>query len=202
MGLCCSCCRSNNERAFKSELDAPLIRDVMSSLPASAQVVVLKVLKVDRIEGVGFSNTADPYVEMRLAPPDGVAGEQVKITSKRPQTITPEWDPPEKFQYIVSNVHKSKIVFSVFHFNGTSDPTPLGDGALSLKDLTEESQELKVRLMDPSSGKPGGEVCTVLYCTVLYCAVLCCAVLLASRPTCLPRFVLLPYSVVCCDTIL
>lgn len=157
MGGCCSCCRANNEKAFKSELDAPLLRDIMTSLPPNTQIVVVKVLSADRIEGVGFSNTADPYVEMRLSPPDGIAGEQVKTTSKRPQTITPQWDPPEKFQYIVSNIAKSKVVFSVFHFNGTSDPTPLGDGTLSLKNLTEEPQELKVNLINPNTGKAGGE---------------------------------------------
>jgi len=132
----------------------------MASLPPNTQIAVVKVLKVHGIQGIGFANTAEPYVEMRLSPPDSIAGEQIKITSKRPQTILPEWDPPEKFQFVVSNISKSKVVLSVFSFNGTSDPTPLGDGALPVKDLTEESQELKVKLMDPNSGKPGG-ICTV-----------------------------------------
>lgn len=95
---------------------------------------------------------------MRIRPGDMVAGEQVKCTSKRPQTIEPKWEPAEKFQFIVANLMSTKLVVSVYHFNGTSDPDPLGDGTLALKDLTQDESPYSVQLINPNTGKPGGIV--------------------------------------------
>ena len=100
---------------------------------------------------------------MRLNPIDPIAGEQIKVTSKRPQTLMPQWDPAEKFQYIVSSRKKSKLVFSVYHFTGTSDPTPMGDGSLALQGIGEDPIEKKVQLMNPSTGKPKGYVVVEVY---------------------------------------
>ena len=62
--------------------------------------------------GDGFSGTSDPYVELTLKPGDPVAGEQHQRTTARARTLDPKWDPPERFQFIVSNLETSRIVMS------------------------------------------------------------------------------------------
>lgn len=164
MGLCNSCMKHDNTKAYKSELDAPLIRDIMSNLPQETKIIIVKICNATNLPGITFSNTSDPYVELKLRPSDKYAGEQIKSTSKRPQTLNPIWEPPEKFQFIVSDIKKSKIIFSLYHYNGSNDNNnPLGDGVLTLNTLinsnsSNEPQLHHISLINPSTGKTGGEV--------------------------------------------
>ena len=48
MGNCC--CHRHNERAFPSEINAPLVRDVMSTLPDSAVIVIVKVQRASELQ--------------------------------------------------------------------------------------------------------------------------------------------------------
>ena len=140
---------------------------MLSNLPDNTKVVIIKVHSARGIEGVNtFSKSSEPYAEIKLRPPDPVAGEQVKCTSKRPPTLEPRWEPAEKFQFIVTNPSTSKIVISLYHFNGTSNPVGLGDTAIAVKDITDVSTTKSLKLKNPDTGKMRGdieiEVCTKL----------------------------------------
>ena len=59
-----------------------------------------------------FSGLSDPYFELTLKPGDPVAGEQHQRSTAKSRTLEPVWEPPERFQFIVSNLENSRIVLS------------------------------------------------------------------------------------------
>ena len=80
---------------------------------ADSRVIIVKVISAHGIAAAdSFYGTSDPYVELVLRPGDPVAGEQNQHTSARSRTLEPKWDPPERFQFIVSNLETSRIVLS------------------------------------------------------------------------------------------
>jgi hypothetical protein len=58
---------------------------------------------------LGVSN---PYVDIRITPPDRRFGDQLQRSSYKPLTVNPIWTPYERFQH-TTNIPDSKIVFSL-----------------------------------------------------------------------------------------
>jgi hypothetical protein len=59
---------------------------------------------------LGVSN---PYVDIRIRPPDPRFGDQLQRSSYKPLTVNPIWTPYERFQHTTS-IPDSKIVFSLY----------------------------------------------------------------------------------------
>jgi hypothetical protein len=80
---------------------------------SDAQVIILKLCRASGVAGVdGFSGLSDPYFELSLKPGEPVAGEQHQRSTAKSRTLEPKWDPPERFQFIVSDLENSRIVLS------------------------------------------------------------------------------------------
>jgi len=131
---------------------------LVSMQRGDAQVVTILLDEVKNIP-VGdfgtFGNTSHPYVEMRLIPGDPVAGVQNQRSAIKPDTTHPLWEPAERFQFVVSKPQTTKILISVYHYNGTPEPKTFGDAMMKVKDLnlTDHKQSMTIRLVNPVNGK-------------------------------------------------
>lgn len=91
MGNCCK--GKAKSGAFRHNLEAPLLDDIMPKLPPNSQVVVVRLMSMDDIpaSSMSFTGSTDGYAEMRLIPNDPVAGGQKQLSSIKPQTLYPVW---------------------------------------------------------------------------------------------------------------
>jgi hypothetical protein len=60
-----------------------------------------------------LAGSSDPFVEFFLRPADKSAGAQKQRSSHKPRTLNPRWEPPEKFNFICSDLSLTRIVVSV-----------------------------------------------------------------------------------------
>jgi hypothetical protein len=116
MGSCCS--GGSRYGAFRHELGAPLIEEVASKYSASsspdAKVIIVRLAALRDIRiGNSYSGLTDAYVELKILPPDLIAGNQTQVSSIRPSTLSPQWQPPERFQFVVSKVNETRVVLSM-----------------------------------------------------------------------------------------
>lgn len=71
---------------------------------------MVSVLRAEKLPaGRSFINTASPYLELKIHPPDSVFGNQLQKTSYKPSTVDPVWIPFEKFQFTTTNMSSREI---------------------------------------------------------------------------------------------
>lgn len=102
--------QSNGPCSFKRPFQVPEIYDV----PNESEIVFVRLLRGCDLRAsrplLGYSN---PFVEMKLLPPDENLGDEISISSYKPHTLNPIWKIPETFRFIISNPTNTKILFSV-----------------------------------------------------------------------------------------
>ncbi len=165
------CCPPNGaykKYSTKTELGAPLLKKLLPNLQENTVVYLVRLKAINGLQPPASSVTglADPFVELKLTPPDPVAQDQLQRSSTKPQTLNAKWSPPERFQFCTSNADTAKIVVSVYSFRAAREPIPLGDAVINLKDLglkcdrpySAETRivQKSVKLIDPSAGKLQG----------------------------------------------
>jgi len=96
---------------------------------------------------------------MKLKPSDSIAGDQLQRSSYKPATNHPQWEPNEKFQFILSDDNDTHIAVSVLSYK-EKDPVPLGDAKIKIKDLTltKTRTNKSVKLIDSTTGKNNGVI--------------------------------------------
>ena len=121
---------------------------------------------------------SDPYFQISLVPPDPFVEfcwtkEQIEITAVEPRTLEPVWDPPNKFQMIVSTVEKSRIVLAAFSYNPKISHTLLGHAAVSMKSTLDLAKQTVIKdtipILKDSDGSALGSVQYVI--CILFCFV-------------------------------
>lgn len=128
-------------------------------------VVVIKIVELHNIGEMRVKNEAlQPYVEMKLLPSDGIAGEQLQRTSFRsnpPESLV-QWTPQESFTFLVTKPAISKIRFSLVQFNRSADDVPFGDVNLYLKGAdphkTVKSPLMSLPFVSNRNGHKLGEI--------------------------------------------
>eukprot|EP01038_Epipyxis_sp_PR26KG_P008953 gene8953-12074_t len=165
MGSCCS--KTGKFSAFKrAEISSPLLDEIGSRLNPETKIVIVRLASLSDLPiGNSYSQVTDAFVEMKLLPSDTVAGNQKQLSSIKPSSLSPKWEPPERFQFIVSKVNDAKVIVSVYHYNQNrpSESEPLGDAVIKLKDLfasigQSKPNRGKYKLVNPQNGKNKGEV--------------------------------------------
>eukprot|EP01031_Cornospumella_fuschlensis_P029015 gene29015-35020_t len=138
------CCQSKaNNGAFRRSTiqNNDLVEDLLPKAP-NASVFIIRLISLSDIPvGNMYKNWSDAFVELTLLPKDAQAGDQKQSSSTKPSTLNPKWEPPERFQFIVSQPSTAKILFSVYHYV-LADPknsVPLGDGVLKLSGMPAPS---------------------------------------------------------------
>lgn len=147
--------------AFKKELGQPLLLKHMDDLDEDvARVIILKLMKASNLPESGGLMSPDPYVELAMRPGDYTAGEQSQRSTSRPSTCDPKWEPPERFQFIVSDPEAvARLVLSVYNRpGGAKSVQAMGDAIIPVKDVGPEPEIKTVKLINPDSGKFEGEI--------------------------------------------
>ena len=177
MGLLCSCCATEvlDSRAFRTDLGTSLLDKNQHKLPNTTKVFSIKLQKLENIivgDSSTFVNTSNSYVELRLLPPgDQYLGVQKQLSSIKPNTLFPKWEPPELFHFIASEPASTKILLSAYHYNdkNPSKSVPLGDAVIQTKDFADKGSETMrtVELVSPSTGTPQGTASITIKCLSL-----------------------------------
>lgn len=171
MGCCCSATNTDDGSgskkqkakfaAFKKELGRPLLEKHMDDLDDElARVIIIKLISAANLPESGGLLSPDPYVELAMRPGDHIAGDQSQRSTSRPRTIEPKWEPPERFQFIVSDPEATaRIVLSVYNRpGGASSVVAMGDAIIPVKDAKDEPEIKTLQLINPGSGKFEGEI--------------------------------------------
>lgn len=166
--------RNKNRYGFKTELGAPFLDAFDCRLSKDTLILFVIVKRAKELQETGLNLWKHVFVEVKLQPQDNLAGDQLQHTSARPMVLASSgvhWEPAERFQFIVNDAQKSRILVSVFDFSG-SEPVPMGDAVIPLRDMTITSGNVtkKLRLLSPSTGKTTGEVEIELEPTTLFYA--------------------------------
>eukprot|EP01032_Pedospumella_encystans_P012715 gene12715-14688_t len=169
MGNCCSKKHLTKKKAFHQELGVPLLESLAPELGKHAKVIVVRLVGLDHISSTSnYTRGANAFVRFRLLPDDEVGGEQEQSSTIVPGTSTPLWEPPERFQFIVSDMAKTKLIISVYHYDETrpKENFPIGDAAVKLEPLglTEEAIDKTFSLTNPNNGKSEGEATLRFVC--------------------------------------
>jgi hypothetical protein len=65
-------------------------------------------------DAVGFG-LSDPIIRMSINPPVDFLhedGNQSQRTSQRVRTLNPVWDPPERFNFLITSDDRAKVIIS------------------------------------------------------------------------------------------
>ena len=90
MGGCCS--KDNQRAAYKTELGTTFLKSLQSKFPEDGNVIIIKLRAIkNQKEAKNYSGYSGPYVEMKLFPPDDVAGDQLQRSSFKPGEGGPKW---------------------------------------------------------------------------------------------------------------
>lgn len=147
--------------AFKKELGQPLLLKHMDDLDDEvARVIIVKLMGASGLPESGGLVSPDPYVELAMRPGDFTAGDQAQRSTSRPRTTSPRWEPPERFQFIISDPDTpSKIVLSVYNRpGGAKSVVAMGDAIIPTKDVKPKPEIKTLKLINPESGKFEGEM--------------------------------------------
>lgn len=156
MGQCCG--RSKNTKRVLMGYRTPLLCEPLLSepdkLPGGNSIVVVRLVSLDNIGSNSLKGAADSFVELRLLPSDEVAGFQLQRSEIRTDSNNPVWTPSARFDFLVSRLHNSKIVVSVYNFQLIGEHLQLGDAVLHLKDISHKSM-IKVLKLHTDDGTRG-----------------------------------------------
>lgn len=151
--------------AFRqSELNAPLLDTIVPRLNKDAQFIIVRLRCMRKLPvGNTLTTLTDAVCEIKLVPGDPLAGQQLQTSSIKPENLNPQWEPPERFQFIMSEKNQNaKILFSVYHYDGKDIKTsaPIGDALLKFRDLEISNVPyVKTLLMIcPQDGSQKGEI--------------------------------------------
>eukprot|EP01039_Chlorochromonas_danica_P008065 gene8065-8895_t len=156
------CCQSGSKEGGylqRSKTLTDLAHDLLPSLNDESRVCTIKLIRLSDIPVANsFQGCSDPFVSFTVVPGDNAAGPQKQQSSVKPSTRNPKWEPPERFQFILSKPLESKIVISVYHYlpGNPKNSLPLGDGTLRMRDVGSGGEKV-VKLKQPSDGRSAGE---------------------------------------------
>jgi hypothetical protein len=116
MGNYCACCvgssiaeilfGSNSKAGRKVQLDRDYLETIKSSVASDALVAIVRVKALHGINQYAVQgDELCPYVEMKLIPPDSIAGEQVQKTSYIPNASD------NTVPFVISRVNNKQYPF-------------------------------------------------------------------------------------------
>lgn len=113
MGSCCS--SPKRKAAYKQELGIEFLNGIRTEkqLPTNTTVIIIKLKALVKMPG-STSDLTGPYVELKLFPSDDVAGDQLQRSSYKAGEKNPRWEPPERFQFLITDKEASKLKFAVY----------------------------------------------------------------------------------------
>lgn len=125
-----------------------------------ARVIIIKLMSARDLPVSGGLLNPDPYVELTMRPADATVGDQLQRSTSRPRTLSPKWEPPERFQFIVSDPEAvSRIVLSIYNRpGGKNSVQALGDAIVLVKDVKPEPEIRVLKVINPETGKFEGEL--------------------------------------------
>ena len=86
---------------------------IIIKIQIGTQVYSVKLKSATRLKPSNMLGTSsDPLFEFKVRPADKKAGEQLQRSTYKPSTLDPIWEPPEKFQFIVSTPKNARIIIS------------------------------------------------------------------------------------------
>lgn len=164
----CADSKPKKQKYTKTQLGSSLLKKLFTKIPKQTPVYIVRVKSAEGLKSPegNLSGTADAFVELKMIPDDITGGDQLQRTSNKPNTLTPKWIPPERFQFICNNKDTSKIILSMYSFHIKVDRVQLGDAILTLKDLPVKLEgdfnddarrcEKQLKIIDSSTGRQQG----------------------------------------------
>eukprot|EP01036_Dinobryon_divergens_P032696 gene32695-42341_t len=134
MGSCCGKASEagNVQAAFRTDCKNPLLDP--STEMKDAKYVVITLSQMDNIR-LGSSNShVNSFVEMKLLPSNINAQAQQQYSSVKPSTSQPKWEPPEQFNFLISDLATAKMIISARHY-APPKHKDLGDAVLKLSEV-------------------------------------------------------------------
>lgn len=140
---------------FQSDVVSPLRESFMERAAPETLIVNIMVIKGSRIPGGDpITKLSNPYLDIRVSPPDVDYGAQKMRGSNKTTTINPEWNPPERFQFRLTDLSRGKFIFSFNHLMPMRPAVPLADAVLHLDKLHKgmKKQNFVLRCKEPGTG--------------------------------------------------
>jgi hypothetical protein len=140
---------SGNNLASGRRIDA-----LKEKLLPSHRVVVVELKGANELKSVRAKlfRANGPFFEISIRPEQELTGDQTYRSSHRPPTTEPRWEPPEKFEFVVTDLTDAKIIIGAWNFNSTRSPDEIGINILELKDVTETKTEKKLKIYSSDTG--------------------------------------------------
>lgn len=149
MGSCCS----KQSRTNRSELENPLLHS--QDLPPDSKVLIISLRACANLRAADVT-TSDPYVIFSVRPNQEGCDSQEQFSSCKANNLNPVWAPPEKFQFIITDPSRARLIISVLDHDDVGEDDNLGDAMLPVKEYANaigRDQEIRtLQLIDASSG--------------------------------------------------
>jgi len=149
MGCCVTKDSANNLESGKR------VDNLKEQLLPSHRVVVIDLKGSDELKRLPAKifHANGPYFEISIRPEQGLVKDQTYRSSHRPPTSQPRWEPPERFEYIITDPTDVKFLITAWNFNSTEHPDEIGVGLLEMKDVTETKSAKKIKLYSSDTGE-------------------------------------------------
>ncbi|KAJ0409817.1 hypothetical protein P43SY_005711 [Pythium insidiosum] len=112
----------------KKSNEAPLPLEI-----ANMGVVLIKLVKCERLPAMDLNGSSDPYVVFRV-------GSRVKQSTIKSHTLNPIWDPPEHFGLIVANDRHDDLVVVVMDHDYLKADDEIGQVEISLAQVQRNAR--------------------------------------------------------------
>ncbi len=145
----CPCLRSGDQQSVGFQGPSPLLQPLRQSFAyhfPSAKIVVITLIRMEKIPARGPGGTSNPYLKLKLSQhqtkfADVFAGNQEQRSSSKSETVDPEWRHEEKFTFRLNSaqIMDTSIICSINHVDA-HNPTReneydhLGAVLIKLKD--------------------------------------------------------------------
>ncbi|TMW62641.1 hypothetical protein Poli38472_005259 [Pythium oligandrum] len=120
--------------------EAPLPLDI-----ASMGAVFIKLIRCERLSAMDMSGTSDPYVIFRV-------GARSKKSSIKGRSLNPVWDPPERFELIVTNERHDDLLATVMDYDYLKPDDEIGSVAIPLAQVQRSARLIETWTFENGGG--------------------------------------------------